>query len=66
MLEEMIEKDKKVNEDKKKKGEDTFVDFDMFFSLANINASKFNDYIKEANKSVNSDGKAKILRLEDF
>ena len=66
VLEEMIEKDKKVNEDKKKKGEDTFVDFDMFFSLANINANKFNEYIKEANKAVNVDGKAKKLTLEDF
>ena len=69
VLEEMIKKDKEINEQKQKQqnNEETKnIDLKYFFSLASINKEQFLKNIEEQNKKLQSDPKVKIITLSDL
>ena len=69
VLEDMIKKDKEINEQKQKQqnNEETKnIDLKYFFSLASINKEQFLKNIEEQNKKLQSNPKVKVITLSDL
>ena len=69
ILEDVIKKDKEINEQKQKQqnNEETKnIDLKYFFSLASINKEQFLKNIEEQNKKLQSNPKVKVITLSDL